>query len=356
MKKLTGLFFALTAAFMLTVPTLAATPMDEPPAGYDLLDLDGPEPSAAFHVPAQSPDAPADSPESTPTPVEDVPVDESTYHEEEPAPYTPVQRTPGRGEITDILSYWEENGYPADVSYAFEAGGEVMEDGTVCAWWEIGLVDADEARRQELLDLVSPDCLVEFKACLFTHAEKQAAYDKLTELAADDPNILEVIFIRNGDTVWVSVPEDVVKEYAEYLIRDLGLGAVVSVTDQHSIASFEGGLQIGVDTAMGLDVAAPGGDNNTITGGGLVPDATVPQAQGSPVFWVCLALAVIAACGLTVLALRRRPARLAVTAHGEIHTASAPLTRAQTEQLVRDSEETPPEELLRAIVERGRRP
>lgn len=355
MKKLTGLFFTLIAAFMLIVPTLAATPMDEPPAGYDLLDLDSPEPSAAFHVPAQSPDAPADSPESTPTPVEDVPVDESTYHEEEPAPYTPVQRTPGRGEITDILSYWEENGYPADVSYAFEAGGEVMEDGTVCAWWEIGLVDADEARRQELLDLVSPDCLVEFKACLFTHAEKQAAYDKLTELAADDPNILEVIFIRNGDTVWVSVPEDVVKEYAEYLIRDLGLGAVVSVTDQHSIASFEGGLQIGVDTAMGLDVAAPGGDNNTITGGGLVPDATVPQAQGSPVFWVCLALAVIAACGLTVLALRRRPARLAVTARGEIHTAGAPLTRAQTEQLVRDSEEAPPEGTFQTIVERGRK-
>lgn len=348
MKKLTGLFFALIAAFMLIVPTLAATPMDEPPAGYDLLDLDSPEPSAAFHVPAQSPDAPADSPESTPTPVEDVPVDESTYHEEEPAPYTPVQRTPGRGEITDILSYWEENGYPADVSYAFEAGGEVMEDGTVCAWWEIGLVDADEARRQELLDLVSPDCLVEFKACLFTHAEKQAAYDKLTELAADDPNILEVIFIRNGDTVWVSVPEDVVKDYAEYLIRDLGLGAVVSVTDQHSIASFEDA------TAPHLDI--PGGLTTGPTGGGetgLV--RTVPQAQPSPVFWVYLALAVIAACGLTVLALRRRPARLAVTARGEIHTASAPLTRAQTEQLVRDSEETPPEGTFQTIVERGRK-
>ena len=178
MKKLTGLFFALIAAFMLIVPTLAATPMDEPPAGYDLLDLDSPEPSAAFHVPAQSPDAPADSPESTPTPVEDVPVDESTYHEEEPAPYTPVQRTPGRGEITDILSYWEENGYPADVSYAFEAGGEVMEDGTVCAWWEIGLVDAGEEQRQEVLDLVSPAGLVTFYPCSYTHAQKVDAFER----------------------------------------------------------------------------------------------------------------------------------------------------------------------------------
>lgn len=360
MKKLTGLFFALTAAFMLTVPTLAATPMDEPPAGYDLLDLDGPEPSAAFHVPAQSPDAPADSPESTPAPVVDVPVDESTYREETPTPYTPVQRFPGRGEIGDILSYWEENGYPTDVSYACEVGGEVMEDGTVCSYWEIGLVDADETRRQEILDLVSPDCQVNFQNCLFTHAEKQAAYDKLIELAAGDPNILEVIFIRNGDTVWVSVPEELTKDYAEYLIRDLGLGAVVSVTDQHSIATFEGGLETGIDTPGGFPFSA-GNDSALVqtvpqatfpATGALVPDS--PAAQASPVFWTCLALAVIAACGLTVFALRRRPARLAVTAHGEIHTAAAPLTRAQTEQLVRDSAEAPPEELLRAIVERGR--
>lgn len=356
MKNLTRIFFALTAVFMLAVPALAAVPSGAP--GYDLLDLDGPEP--AVYDPAQSPDAPADGTENTPAPVEDVPVDESTYHEEEPAPYTPVQRTPGRGEITDILSYWEENGYPADVSFAYEAGGEVMEDGTVRAWWEIGLVDADEARRQEILDLVSPNCLVEFKPCLFTHAEKQAAYGKLTELAADDPNILEVIFIRNGDTVWVSVPEDVVKEYAEYLIRDLGLGAVVSVTDQHSIASFESGLEIGIDTPGGLPFGT-GNDGalvqttpqTTPTTGGLVPAAPTPAVR--PVFWVCLALAVFAACALTVLALRRRPARLAVTHSGRLHTTGVPLTRPQTEQLVRDSAETPPEELLQAIVERGRK-
>lgn len=358
MKKLIRIFFALTAAFMLAIPAAAAE-SDVP--HYDVLDLE-----AAQAAESAAPD----STESTPAPVVDVPVDESTYREEEPTPYTPVQRFPGRGEIDDILSYWEENGYPADVSYACETGGEVMEDGTMYDYWEIGLVDADEARRQEILDLVSPDCLVEFQNCLFTHAEKQAAYDKLTELAAGDPNILEVIFIRNGDTVWVSVPEDVVKEYAEYLIRDLCLGAVVSVTDQHSIATFEDGLETGIGTPGGMDTGglaqttpqiAPAIGGNVDSApivpegygetAGLLPAA--PASAARPVFWVCLALAVFAACALTALALRRRPARLAVTHSGRLHTAGALLTRAQTEQLVRDSAQTPPEGLLQTIVERG---
>lgn len=352
MKKLMWVFFALTFVFMLAVPALAA---DSGGPHYDVLELDG--------APAAASAAPNPDPESTPAPVADVPVDESTYREETPAPYEPPVRLPGRGEIGDILAYWEENGYPADVSYAFESGGEVMEDGTVRAWWEIGLVDADEARKQEILELVSPNCLVEFKACLFTHAEKQAAYDKLTELAVDDPNILEVIFIRNGDTVWVSVPEDVVKEYAEYLIRDLGLGAVVSVTDQHSIASFEDGLEIGINTPGGI-VPGMGTDGALVqttpqatfpAAGALVPDA--PQAQTSPIFWVCLALAVTAACGLTVLALRRRSVPAAVAEDGSLHAARAPLTRREAERLVRETQEAPPgslrQELLRRVEEDG---
>lgn len=364
MKKLTCVFFAIAALFMLAVPACAASSESGSPAEYDLLDLDGGEqrkqPAAVYHDPAQSPDAPAPTPtpvEPTPAPIEDVPVDESTYREEPPTPYEPPVRLPGRGEIADILQYWEENGYPDDVSYAFEAGGEVAEDGTVYAWWEIGLVDADEARKQEILDLVSPDCLVEFQRCLFTHAQKQAAYDAITALAVDDPNILEVIFIRNGDNVWVSVPEEKTKEYAEYLIRDLGLGAVVSVTDQHSIASFEGGLEIGIDTPGGIGMGIDGALDQTVpqatfpATGALVPDD--PKAPASPVFWVCLGLAVVAACGLTFLALRRRSTPAAVTVHGEVRTARTPLSRRETEALVRERRETPPELLRQELLHRA---
>lgn len=326
MKKLMCVFFTFAALLMLAVPALAV-------GSESILDLDA---------------APGGT-ESTSAPMADVPVGESTCREETPAPYEPPVRLPGQGEIDDILSYWEENGYPSDVSYAFEAGDEVVEDGTVRAWWEIGLVDANEARRQEILRLVSPACLVEFRTCQFTHAQKQAAYGKLTELAADDPNILEVIFIRNGDTVWVAVPEEKTKEYAKYLIRDLDLGAVVSVTDQHSIASFEDGLAHHIGTpGGGLDAA--GIQSVPPITGGLVP--TAPAHTPSPLFWVCLTLAVFVACTLTVPALRRRFALAAVTTHGEIRTPGAPLTRRQAEQAVKDGAETPDSALFRAIVER----
>lgn len=366
MKKSLCVFFTIAALLMLAVPAFASAP----PAQYDLLDLGGEEPAAVYHDPAQSSDAPADGAESTPAPVVDVPVDESTYREEPPAPYEPPVRLPGQGEIDNILSYWEECGYPADVSYAFEAGGEVMEDGAVRAWWEIGLVDADEGRRQEILDLVSPNCLVEFQNCLFNHAEKQAAYDKLTELAADDPNIVDVIFIRNGDTVLVSVPGDMVKDYAQYLIRDLGLGAVVSVTDRNSIGRRENDLTAGVDIPGGTAGAETGGALVQTTpqldpaiGGdvqsapivpagetGLLPAA--PAGRASPVFWVCLALAVFAACGLTALALRRRFTRLAVTAHGTVRAPGVPLTRKQTERAVKDGAQAPDSALFQAIWEK----
>lgn len=358
MKKLMWVFFALTFVFMLAAPALAA---DSEGPHYDLLDLDGEaqekQPAAVYHD--QSSDAPADGAESTPTPIVDVPVDESTYREEPSTPYVPPQRFPGRGKIDDILSHWEENGYPDDVSFAFEAGGEVTEDGTILSYWEIGLVDADEGRRQAILELVSPACLVEFQKCLFTHAQKQAAYDTITELAVDDPNILEVIFIRNGDTVWVSVPEEKTKEYAEYLIRDLGLGAVVSVTDQHSIASFEDATAPRIDIPGGLTTGPIGGGADGIQSApvetGLV--RTTPQAQTSPIFWVCLALAIFAACALTVLALRRRSVPAAVAEDGSLHAYRPPLTRREAERLVRESHEAPPsslrQELLRRVEDDG---
>lgn len=366
MKKLMCVFFTFAALLMLTAPAFAANApipdRGEPPASSSY------EPVVRFALDDPSALPTPEQPEAEPAePVDnssiDAPVDEAACREETPGPYTPAQLFPGRGEITDILQYWEDNGYPDRVSYAFEAGGEVTDDGAIYTYWEIGLVDADETQKQEILDLVAPSCLVEFKNCLFTHAQKQAAYDTLTELAVTDPNIEEVIFIRNGDSVWVSVPEELTKEYAKYLIRDLGLGAVVSVTDQHSISYFQGGLENSVTTpGTGMDAAstpipmpeAPGGASAIITGGesGLLP-AAPETTRTSPVFWVCLAMAFVAACTLTTMALRRRFIQVTVTRDGTVQAGvPAPLTRRKTEQAVRESEASPDSTLYRTLLER----
>lgn len=341
MKKMMCLFFTLASLLMLAIPAFAAAAEDGAPAEYDLLVPDGPEPSAVSPSVVQFADAPIE-------PVDaggDAPVDESTYREEPSAPYTPPQRLPGQGEITDILQYWEDNGYPDYVSYAFEAGGEMTDDGTIYSYWEIGLVDAGEAQKQKILELVHPTCLVEFKGALFTHAQKLAAYHKLMELAETDSNILQVIFIRNDDSVWVAVPEAQAKEYAKYLIRDCGLGAVVSVTDEDSLnAVTDGDLLEGVMTAQGgRDAAVPAAAGSS----GVVPGA---QAA-APLHWIYLVLAVIAACTLTGFVLRRHFVPAAMTEHGTIPIASAPLSRRQTEQAVRENMQAPHDSVYRNLLE-----
>lgn len=328
MKKLMCVFFTLTALLMLAAPAFAA---GAPAARYDLPDRDGPGPAAAAYA-ADTPMEPVDGSG-----------EESAYREETPSPTAPPQRQPGRGEIDDIYAYWEKNGYPDYVSYAFAAGGEMTADGTICTYWEIGLVDAGETQKQEILSLVSPDCLVEFKNCLFTHAQKQTAYDALTELAETDKNILEVIFIRNDDSVWVAVPEELTKEYAKYLIRDLGLGAVVSVTDEDSINA------VTTDSFLDGAIAASGDPGIAAPGGaaGIVPEV----GAGAPL-WTCLILAAVFACTLTVLALHRYFAPAAVTESGTVRTTGAPLSRRQTEQAVREDMQAPSASVYRAVLER----
>lgn len=319
MKKFVSVFFALTALLMLAVPAHAARAVDR-----------------------LTPIEPID-------PLESVANEEARSDPEAPAQSTVIVRQPGRGTVADIEAYWEENGYPADVSYAFEAGGEVV-DGQVIGWWEIGLVENTEARQQEILALVSPTCLVEFKKALFSHAEKLTAYEKLTELAETDENILDVIFVRNDDTVWVAISEGAEKDYAKYLIRDLGLGAVVSVTDENSLNNItDGDLIANVATpGGGLDAAIPTTGSET----GAVPTAR----GGGPAYWICLALAAAAVCGFGALLLRRSLVPAAATAQGGVRTGSAaPLSRRQTEQAVRDSVEDPGPGVCRSVLDRAGR-
>lgn len=310
MKKMMCVFFTLAALLMLAAPAFAAD-----------------DPAAASYV-GDAPMEPVDGSGEA-----------SSSREEMSPPSAPAPRLPGQGEIDDICAYWEKNGYPDYVSYAFESGGG-WTDGAVYSHWEIGLVNADETQKQAVLDLVSPSCLVEFKNCLFTHAQKQTAYDALIQLAKTDRNISEVIFIRNDDSVWVAVPEELTKEYAEYLIRDLGLGAVVMVTDEDSLNA--------VTTNDLLDGAvAAEGEPGIPVPGGIVPEVRA----GAPLYWIYLVLAV-AACTLTGFALHRYFAPAAVAENGTVRVTNAPLSRRQTEQAVRESVQVPNASVYRAVLER----
>ncbi|MCI8538291.1 MAG: hypothetical protein HFF18_06455 [Oscillospiraceae bacterium] len=266
----------------------------------------------------------------------DVPVDESTYREEPPAPYVPVEREAGRGAIEDIYQYWEDHGYPADISYAFDTGGEVVGD-NVYTWWAIGLVDASEARKQEILDLIAPTGLVAFYDCIYTHREKVEAYEAL--LARNDENI-QVIFTKSTDTVVAAVPGDQEKEYARLLVGEYG--AVVSVV---------GGASIMEDLTeavpgMGLDKAGDGllcpPENDT-----LLPAPARPEASG-PFHPLWMAGALAAGGGALLLAWLARNA-LAQTAGGT--ATPLPRSRRQAAEAVRACGETPRPQVYQRILD-----
>lgn len=317
MKKIC--FTALLALALLLACAPAALA-----AEYDVLPLDGTETGVPAHQ--ERPD---------------VPVDESAYREEPPSRDTAPSLsggTPGRGQVEDLYQYWEENGYPDYVSYAYAAGGEVR-DGVSCTYWEIGLVDAGEEQRQEVLDLVSPAGLVTFYSCSYTHRQKVDAYERLLTMAEEDGNIRQVVFGRNTETVWVGVPEGMEKEYAHYLIRECGFGALVSVTDEGSLG------------AIAETTDRPGGGldgmiDPVITIGGSPEQRTDPF----PLLWP-FAAAAAAVTGGALLLLRGRML-LRHTADGHTVSAHSPVRRKQVVQAIENSTLRPSAQARQAILRR----
>lgn len=74
------------------------------------------------------------------------------------------------------------------ISYAGDAGGEILDVDTIISYWEIGVIDANEAIKQEILYLLAPTCFVTFKDCTYSYAQRIAAFDGITAL--NDPNMV----------------------------------------------------------------------------------------------------------------------------------------------------------------------
>ena len=334
MKK-RSLSLAILLALALTLPALAVA-QTEPAAPGGLR----PANAAVSHAPTAWEEEAV-----VPTPIVDIPVDENSYAET-PSGAVGTPRLsdgqPGRGNVEELYEYFEETGYPGHLSYVFEAGGE-LRDETVYSYWLVGMVDATQEQKAAILDLAAPTCLVTFENAMFTHEEKVRAFEAIQAL--DDPNITHLVFGANTDTVWVGVPEELAKQYARYLIRDLGLGAVVSVTDEHSFAYL-----------LTESAAVPGGvvdrlETGTLTtGGGSTVVPTVPdelQSDSTPSPWLFLT------AGLAALALLLTARSLLLPAlSGGGTWGRSHLTRVQVERAVSEDSAEPREDLFPSILKK----
>lgn len=116
----------------------------------------------------------------------------------------------GTGVLTNPEQYWNENGYPPDVSFAFEAGGELrtLPDGTqrVYTYFEIGLVNATETRKAEIAALFAPECLLTFVPARYTHAQREAMLQQIT--ARGEEGMVSAQLVRNTDWIHIVVRDE----------------------------------------------------------------------------------------------------------------------------------------------------
>ncbi len=298
-------------------------------------------------------------------PIVDVPADADRSAEEAagevfaaeaPQGYVPLSERGegGRGTVDALDKYWATNGWPDDVAYAYEYGSELLDDGTVVSGWEIGVVDADESRRQEILDLAAPTCRVSFVDCRYPYAAREAAYEEI--MALDDERITHAVMGLNTESVYVwAAPETQAALQAELTER---YGSLVVVLEGEAAVTELDGANTGTFDANAAkeDDALRAGAGSTPawtgTETGVGPDigaslqVDTPNEARSPArrLFLLVTLALL----LTVAALALRQRRVPQPAEGP---GAAPLTRRQTEEALRDAQESPAPGVYKAILQ-----
>ena len=229
----------------------------------------------------------------------------------------------GRGEIESPEKYWEANGYPDNISFAFEAGGETLDDGTIIAYYEIGIVNSDEIVKQEILDMVSPNCRITFRDCTYSYSQREAAFNEI--YASRDDIVLDVVMLRNSQNVLVAIADGYEKEYAQKYIEQYG--AFVSVTNDITAAndamSGIGGMDKGNSAKSGFD------------------------------FWLWSMLAALL-IGIVAIAYFKR-ARLIPAMqpnNGNVVTGNTPVSRKQTIAAIKSNAVKPSDDVFASIMDR----
>lgn len=264
-------------------------------------------------------------PQTTNTPISDnmsassdAPAVEGTYREEPENNDTPrlAEGKAGRGSIEAPDKYWAENGYPDDISFAYEAGGEVLEDGTSVSWWEIGIVNADDNRKQEIIDMLSPNCIITFVDCQYSYNQRKTVYNEI--MASEDDNIHGAIMLLNSEVVLVEISEEHLKEYAANFNRQYG--SYVVVTDDLNAAK----------------------DDTIIQGDGL-------DKGNSLWVWTIFATLLVGAAFIVYFD-RTRFIPAMQTTKGTVITQSVPVSRKQTIAAIKNNEIAPSDEVFNSIL------
>lgn len=226
MKKYLTLAFILLSAAVLPVHSASAA---QPSAVSFAEDI--PERDPMEHTqPALNESAPAAS-ESSAT-------EESSSLPDLDTPMIFQSGERGRGDVEDIIAYWEENGYPENLSFIAETRSEMI-DGVVYTNYDIGLVLATEEKCEEILDIAANNCVIRFTTGTTALWERECHFEKLCYLSVQEKDLgfLEVRLYKNSDMIEVVVSGSE-KTYYERFSKQFG-GVVVFVNERNAVTGID---------------------------------------------------------------------------------------------------------------------
>lgn len=311
-------------------------------------------------------------------------------------------------ELGDIDKYLAQNGYPDYLSFIFNSGASINGyDPTsgeaykpqMTYLWEVGLVNADAAKKTEIETLINRLYPIEnkitFVDCTYSHAQREAMIPDIRETAKQlFPNLtgLDVYLILNAEQIGVNVAfpagdntdYEMVREkmYAMYGdvvfvseffestdefdgaiggfvggtipemgIPEMGMGAATEIAEEEAVG------EIGVASDVDGEPAPPiGGDVDSApavgidTTGEIAAITPAEKSADNTVLWICIAAALVIALGAVAFIYRAKLIPVFATSHGDVTAKKT--GRKQLEEAVKNSEVVPDDSVLQAIKEK----
>jgi hypothetical protein len=190
-------------------------------------------------------------------------------------------------------------------------------------YWNIGIVNTNEAAKQEIIDLLSTDCILAFTDCTYSHSQRVAIRDEISTM--DNTKILDVFLMRD-ETIWVIVLEDSASYYKETLFTQYG--DMIFVISDESLPSEA------VGDALGDSLLA----------------TQMPIKQ---VNWITPAILVLLFGAIAALYFNRaRFVPAMQTNNGNVVTGNVHISRKQTIAAIKNSTLTPSDDVFKSIMER----
>jgi hypothetical protein len=244
-----------------------------------------------------------------PTPIQAVEDDEDEVSAYADDVYEPPHIHVGRGTVENPVGYWETSGYPDNVSFVYELDSV----------WYIGIINADNASIQELVDLLSPNIQVMFiEGQQHSFNQRKAVVDEIN--ASRDRIIRRAAMNPKSEVIFIEVAEGYQAEYSIKLSEQYGM-SFIAVDD--------------INAAIG---AVPGG----LAGIGKNPFD----------YWLLPILFILICIATVVFFNRNRLIPAMQTANGNIITGNAPASTKQTVAAIKNSALTPSDDVFKNIMEK----